>query len=111
MEVVVIATIIAVSFGATATWLIATRLPAEWIEHGRAEGRYAALAAEEEPTEEPDPRRTQARTDSRRIRRARVRASPTVPLTRLLRAHAGHAAPVCETLRPKGARGGDKAAP
>ena len=111
MEIVVVTAIIAVGFGATATWLIATRLPAEWIERGRTEGRYAALAAEDEPVEEPDPRRAQARTDSRRVRRARVRALPTAALMRTLRAHASRTAPMCETLRPQGTRRSGKIAP
>ncbi|WP_322046869.1 hypothetical protein [Paraburkholderia sp. J67] len=91
MEIVVIAAIVAVSFGAAATWLIATRLPAEWIERSAAEGRYAALSETALP-EEADPRRMQARTDSRRVRRARVRASlPAVAFVRALRSRAGKA--------------------
>ncbi|MFD1555957.1 hypothetical protein ACFSHT_10015 [Paraburkholderia silviterrae] len=79
MPVVVSVAIIAVGFGAAATWLIATRLPAEWVERGRNDGRYAALSAADELVEVPetDPRRVQARTHSRRVRRARVRATHT----------------------------------
>ncbi|QBQ97380.1 hypothetical protein [Paraburkholderia pallida] len=79
MSVVISVAIIAVAFGAAATWLIATRLPVEWIERGRNDGRYAALSAADEPIEAPetDPRRVQARTHARRVRRARVRATHT----------------------------------
>lgn len=104
MGVVVISAIIAVGFGAAATWLIATRLPTEWVERGRNEGRYAAFSVDEETPEEPDARRMQARTDSRRVRRARVRASPAATLMRTLRAHAGASARACEALRPDAAR-------
>lgn len=101
MEIVVIAAIVAMAFGAAATWLIATRLPSEWIERGQTEGRYAALSAADDAIEEPDPH---ARTDSRRVRRARVRASPAAALMRTLRAHSGGPAPVCAILRPGRAR-------
>jgi hypothetical protein len=74
MEIVVIAALVAVGFGAAATWLIATRLPAEWIERAQHEGRYAALIDNAVP-QETDLRRQQARTDTRRVRRARIRAS------------------------------------
>jgi hypothetical protein len=74
MEFVVVAAIIAVSFGAAATWLLATRLPESWLEKSASEGRYAHLSAQEDPADETDPRRMQARVDTRRVRRARVRA-------------------------------------
>jgi hypothetical protein len=79
MEFVVIAALIAVSFGVAATWLIATRLPAEWIERGQHEGRYASLSmpttASSSTSSEIDSRRVQARTDTRRVRRSRFRAT------------------------------------
>ncbi|CAG9195525.1 conserved hypothetical protein [Paraburkholderia tropica] len=77
MEFVVIAALVAVSFGVAATWLIATRLPAEWIERGQHEGRYASLSMSSapSPSSEIDAHRAQARTDTRRVRRARFRAS------------------------------------
>jgi hypothetical protein len=74
MEFVVVAAVIAVSLGAAATWLLATHLPERWLEKGANEGRYAHLGMEEDPAEEADPRRMQARADTRRVRRARVRA-------------------------------------
>ncbi|CAB3779129.1 hypothetical protein LMG28688_00735 [Paraburkholderia caffeinitolerans] len=95
MEIVVIAAIIAVGFGAAATWLIATRLPAEWIERGQTEGRYAALSTADDTNEAPDPHRVQARTDSRRVRRARVRALPAAALMRRLRTHPDGGAQAC----------------
>jgi len=107
MEIVVITAIFAVGFGAAATWLIATRLPAEWIERGRTEGRYAALSVTDETmesVEEPDPRRVHARTDSRRVRRSRMRAVPAAAFMRTLRAHPGGAAPACAARRPDSAR-------
>lgn len=78
MEFVVIAALIAVSFGVAATWLIATRLPAEWIERGQHEGRYASLSmptTASSTSSEIDSRRVQARTDTRRVRRSRFRAT------------------------------------
>lgn len=104
MEIVVIAAIIAVGFGAAATWLIATRLPAEWIERSQTEGRYAALSTADDIAEAPDPRRMQARADSRRVRRARVRALPTAALIRGLPAHPGGGKPACEAPHPDSAR-------
>jgi hypothetical protein len=74
MEIVVIAALVAVGFGAAATWLIATRLPVEWMERGQNEGRFAALV-DTAFTRESDLRREQARTDTRRVRRARIRAN------------------------------------
>ncbi|WP_322101947.1 hypothetical protein [Paraburkholderia sp. J41] len=73
MEIVVVAAIIAVSFGAAATWLLATRLPASWLEHSANEGRYAHLGVDDTAPEEADSRRAQARTEVRRVRRARAR--------------------------------------
>lgn len=91
MEIVVIAAIVAVGLGATATWLIATRLPAEWIERNQSEGRFGSLI-ESDIAEEADPRRQQARTDGRRVRRSRTRASsPAMSFVRALRARAGKA--------------------
>ncbi|CAM2187418.1 conserved hypothetical protein [Paraburkholderia sacchari] len=104
MEIVVIAAIIAVGFGAAATWLIATRLPAGWIERGQTEGRYAALSTDD-PEEALDLPRMQARTDARRVRRARVRALPAPALMRRLRTHpGGGGAPACAALHPDSAR-------
>ncbi|MDR3096395.1 MAG: hypothetical protein LBV73_04880 [Paraburkholderia sp.] len=112
MEIVVSAALIAVGFGAAATWLIATRLPAEWIERSRTDGRYAALSTTDGAIEEPDPRGAQARIYTRRVRRARVRALPAAALMRTLRAHPGESAPACKTHhRPDDARRQDKAAP
>ncbi|WP_321914258.1 MULTISPECIES: hypothetical protein [unclassified Paraburkholderia] len=74
MEFVVVAAIIAVSFGAAATWLLATRLPERWLDKSASEGRYAHLGLDSERAAETDPRREQTRVDMRRVRRARVRA-------------------------------------
>ncbi|WP_028204849.1 hypothetical protein [Paraburkholderia nodosa] len=74
MEFVVVAAIVAVSFGAAATWLLATRLPERWLEKSAGEGRYAHLGLENERAAEADLRREQARIDTRRVRRSRVRA-------------------------------------
>ncbi|MCP3707642.1 hypothetical protein M3I54_11690 [Paraburkholderia sp. CNPSo 3274] len=74
MEFVVVAAIVAVSFGAAATWLLATRLPERWLDTSASEGRYAHLGLEDERAAEADPRREQARIDTRRVRRSRVRA-------------------------------------
>ncbi|CAG9254457.1 hypothetical protein [Paraburkholderia unamae] len=74
MELVVVAAIVAVSFGAAATWLLATRLPERWLEKNASEGRYAHLGMQEASTDEADTRRIQARNDTRRVRRERVRA-------------------------------------
>ena len=74
MEFVVVAAIIAVSFGAAATWLLATRLPERWLDKSASEGRYACLGLENERAAEADPRREQARIDTQRVRRSRVRA-------------------------------------
>ncbi|MCP3717245.1 hypothetical protein [Paraburkholderia sp. CNPSo 3281] len=74
MEFVVVAAIVAVSFGAAATWLLATRLPERWLEKSASEGRYAHLGLENERAAEADLRREQARIDTRRVRRSRVRA-------------------------------------
>ncbi|NLP63995.1 hypothetical protein [Paraburkholderia sacchari] len=103
MEIVVIAAIIAVGFGAAATWLIATRLPAEWIERGQTEGRYAALSTGD-ADEALDLPRMQARTDARRVRRARGRALQAPALMRRLRTHPGGGAPACAALHPDSAR-------
>ncbi|WP_213295085.1 hypothetical protein [Paraburkholderia sacchari] len=104
MEIVVIAAIIAVGFGAAATWLIATRLPAEWIERSQTEGRYAALSTDD-ADEALDLPRMQAHTDARRVRRARVRALPAAPPMRSrLRTHLGGGAPACEAPHPDSAR-------
>lgn len=73
MEFVVITAIVAVSFGAAATWLLATRLPEGWLERSASEGRYAHLGIDETQLDEADPRRMQARTDTRRVRRAPAR--------------------------------------
>ncbi len=101
MEIIVIAAIVAVGFGATATWLIATRLPAGWIERAQTEGRYGSLAEAAFPDEE-DPRRQQARTDTRRVRRSRVRAgSPAMTFMRALRSHAGKACAAAARRRGK----------
>lgn len=75
METVVVAAIIAVSFGAAATWLLATRLPESWLESSTREGRYAHLGAEDPQPDDTDPRRMQARNDARRVRRGRARRS------------------------------------
>ena len=74
MEFVVVAAIVAVSFGAAATWLLATRLPERWLDKSASHGRYADLGLENERAAEADPRREQARIDTRRVRRSRVRA-------------------------------------
>ncbi|CAD6535806.1 hypothetical protein LMG27952_03071 [Paraburkholderia hiiakae] len=74
MEFVLVAAIVAVSFGAAATWLLATLLPERWLDKNASEGRYAHLGLESERTAETDPRREQARADTRRVRRSRVRA-------------------------------------
>ncbi|QGZ54878.1 hypothetical protein [Paraburkholderia acidiphila] len=74
MEFVVVAAIIAVSFGAAATWLLATRLPERWLDKSASEGRYAGLGLENERAAKADPRREQARIDTRRVRRSRARA-------------------------------------
>jgi len=74
MEFVVVAAVVAVSFGAAATWLIATRLPEHWLDKSASDGRYAHLGLENERAAETDPRRDQARIDTRRVRRSRVRA-------------------------------------
>jgi hypothetical protein len=79
MEIVVIAAIVAVGFGAAATWLIATRLPLEWMERGQNEGRFASPIDTAGPRES-DFRRQQAGMDTRRVRRARIRANS--PATR-----------------------------
>ncbi|WP_321841224.1 hypothetical protein [Paraburkholderia bannensis] len=103
MEFVVIAAIVAVGFGATATWMIATRLPAEWIERGQNAGRYSSLAEIELP-DETDPRRDQARTDTRRVRRSRVRASASaMGLMRALRSRASNACAAASRRRRKAA--------
>jgi hypothetical protein len=103
MEIVVIAAIVAVGFGATATWLIATRLPVDWIERGQNEGRYGSLAEATFPDEQ-DPRRQQARTDTRRVRRSRVRASsPAMSFVRALRSRAGKACAAATRRRGKAA--------
>lgn len=74
MEFVLVAAIVAVSFGAAATWLLATRLPERWLDKSASEGRYAHLGLENERAAETDPRREQARIETRRVRRSRVRA-------------------------------------
>jgi pimeloyl-ACP methyl ester carboxylesterase len=74
MEIVVVAAIVAVSFGAAATWLLATRLPERWLEKSAGSGRYAHLAAEENEADDPAPPRMQAHPDARHVRRARMRA-------------------------------------
>lgn len=74
MEIVVVAAIVAISFGTAATWLLATRLPERWLEKSASEGRYAHLGMEARTADETDARRVQARTETRRVRRARVRA-------------------------------------
>ncbi|MEX3946765.1 hypothetical protein AB4Y40_03245 [Paraburkholderia sp. EG287B] len=74
MEFVVVAAIVAVSLGAAATWLLATRLPEHWLDKSASEGRYAHLGLENERSAEADPRRDQACIDTRRVRRSRVRA-------------------------------------
>ncbi|MFX1761866.1 hypothetical protein PWP93_04570 [Paraburkholderia sp. A1RI-2L] len=104
MEIVVIAAIVAMGFGAAVTWLIATRLPAEWIERGQTEGRYAALSTTDDTEEAPELPRMQAHTDARRVRRARVRALPAAALMRRLRTHPGGGAQGCEAPHPDSAR-------
>jgi hypothetical protein len=102
MELVVIATIVALGFGAAATWLIATRLPAEWIERTQTGNRYGSLAEATAPSvpNEADARRMQARTDTRRIRRARVRAnSPAMTFLRAVRLRAGKVCAVKRTTQ------------
>jgi hypothetical protein len=74
MGLVVVVAIVAVSFGVAATWLLATRLPEHWHEKSASEGRYAHLGEQPDLADLSDPRRMQARTDVRRVRRARVRA-------------------------------------
>ncbi|QGZ61674.1 hypothetical protein [Paraburkholderia acidisoli] len=73
MEFVVVTAIVAVSFGAAATWLLATRLPESWLERSASEGRYAHLGIDETQPDEAEPPRMQARTDARRVRRANAR--------------------------------------
>lgn len=103
MEIVVIAAIVAVGFGTAATWMIATRLPAEWIERGQHEGRYGSLTETDIPGE-TDPRRQQARTDTRRVRRSRVRASASaLSLVRALRSRAGKACAAASRRQGKAA--------
>ncbi|MCP3721799.1 hypothetical protein M3I53_01445 [Paraburkholderia sp. CNPSo 3272] len=69
MEFVVVAAIVAVSFGAAATWLLATRLPERWLDKSASEGRYAHLGLQNERSADADPRLDQARIDTRRVRR------------------------------------------
>jgi hypothetical protein len=91
MEIVVVAAIVAVGFGAAATWLLATRLPERWLEKSASNGRFAHLAAEEDEADAKPPR-MQAHPDARHVRRAQVRA----------RLHA--AAGMMRALRPAAAR-------
>ncbi|WP_322032990.1 hypothetical protein [Paraburkholderia sp. J76] len=93
MEFVAVAAIVAVSFGAAATWLLATR-PEHWLDKSASNGRYAHLGLQNGQDAEPDPRRDQARVDARRVRRARVRA------------RLQGAARVMRALRPAAARHG-----
>ncbi|WP_321815790.1 MULTISPECIES: hypothetical protein [unclassified Paraburkholderia] len=102
MELVVIATIVALGFGAAATWLIATRLNVDWIERTQADSRYGSLVDATAPSvpTESDARRLQARTDTRRIRRARIRAtSPAMIFLRAVRNRAGKACAVKRTTQ------------
>jgi pimeloyl-ACP methyl ester carboxylesterase len=92
MEIVVVAAIVAVSFGAAATWLLATRLPERWLEKSASNGRFAHLAAQETEVGDAKPPRMQAHPDARHVRRARVRAR--------LNAAAG----MMRALRPAAAR-------
>lgn len=81
MELLLIVAIVAVGFGAAATWLLAVVLPQACVERSATDGRHAYLGEEIAADAEHDAPRMQARADARRVRRASRRAAGVLAAT------------------------------